>query len=376
MSVNASLAAVSDHLFSGAIVAYSAGLFALCGDYAFGKGERRVAAKQAARERQRQLKEPVASRSLAKVGAPDLAGSGRGSDSAELDGASAYSASGPADLDRTALSSEPDLDDAGPRDSTKSKWGPRLGLVGLVLSALGLLLQIAALTARGIATDRLPWGNMFEFASAICICAVATYLLIAIPKQSRRFLGVFVLPPVIAILVIIGLRFYAEAGPVVAALRSYWLAIHVTAATIASGIMLVSAVASWLYLVKAKHEAKEQAAADYVPSRIAGNLPASGVLDRLAARTMAFAFPIWTFAIITGAIWAEAAWGRYWNWDPKETWAFISWVVYAVYLHARATAGWKGKRAAYINLLGAATMIFNFAVVNTVISGLHSYSGL
>lgn len=357
MSVNESLAAVSDHLFSGAIVAYSAGLFALCGDYAFGKGERRAAAKQAARERQRDLRPESVDRALATVGGPP---SGT---AFELD----------AGHDADAGTGEPPVDDTS---ETKSKWGPRLGLVGMVLTIVGLALQISSLTARGIATDRLPWGNMFEFASATCIGAVATYLALTIGKRSRRFLGVFVLPPVIGILVITGLNFYAEAGPVVAALRSYWLAIHVTAATIASGILLVSAVASWLFLVKAKHEAKEREAGDYVPSRIAGNLPSSSVLDRLAARTMAFAFPIWTFAIITGAIWAEAAWGRYWNWDPKETWAFISWVVYAVYLHARATAGWKGKRAAYINLLGAATMVFNFVVVNTVIAGLHSYGGL
>lgn len=357
MSVNESLAAVSDHLFSGAIVAYSAGLFALCGDYAFGKGERRAAAKQAARERQRELKTESVDRALATVGGPPL------DTTFELD----------AGYDTDAGTGEPPGDETSAR---KSKWGPRLGLLGVVLAILGLALQVASLTARGIATERLPWGNMFEFASAICICAVATYLALTLTHKSRRFLGVFVLPPVIGILVITGLNFYAEAGPVVAALRSYWLAIHVTAATIASGILLVSAVASWLYLVKSKHEAKERETGDYVPSRIAGNLPASGVLDRLAARTMAFAFPIWTFAIITGAIWAEAAWGRYWAWDPKETWAFISWVVYAVYLHARATAGWKGNRAAYINLLGAATMVFNFVIVNTVISGLHSYSGV
>lgn len=346
MSVNESLAAVSDHLFSGAIVGYSAALFALCGDYAFGKGERRAAAKAAARERIRE-------RELATVG---------GGSTPEAPPAEAV-----ADAVDVA-------DDDAPR--TPSVWGPRLGLVGVVLSALGMLLQIGALTTRGIATGRLPWGNMFEFASAICICAVATYLVLAIPRASRRFLGVFVLPPVIFILVLIGLRFYAKAAPVVAALRSYWLGIHVTAATIATGIFLVSAVCSALYLVKVAHERKERESGDYVPSRIAGNLPSSATLDRLAARTMTFAFPIWTFAIITGAIWAEAAWGRYWGWDPKETWAFISWVVYAVYLHARATAGWKGKRAAYVNLLGAATMAFNFIVINTVVSGLHSYSGL
>lgn len=346
MSVNQSLATVSDHLFSGAIVAYSAGLFALCGDYAFGKGERRAQAKQAARERQ-----------LVTVGAGEADARRAGADEADA---------------RTVGADGPDADG----DARPSVWGPRLGLLGFSLAALGLILQVAALVSRGIATERIALGNMFEFASAICIFTVGTYLALAMRKPARRKLGVFVLPPVVFILVLIGLKFYTQARPVVPALRSYWLGIHVSAATIATGIFLVSAICSALYLIKAKHEAKERETGSYVPSRVAGNLPSSAALDRLAARTMTFAFPIWTFAIITGAIWAESAWGRYWGWDPKETWSFISWVVYAVYLHARATAGWKGKRAAYVNLLGAATMAFNFIVVNTVVSGLHSYSGL
>lgn len=360
MTVNESLATVSDHLFSGAIVGYSAGLIALFGDYAFGKGARRAEARSAAREQRREL---------ATVGAPSGGAEAGGVDDVRPDDLPSNDR-----YDDAAL--HDGYADRDERDPKPSVWGPRLGLAGIILTTLGLALQVAALAVRGIATGRLPWGNMFEFASAICICAVATYLVLALPRPSRRFLGVFVLPPVILILVLIGLRFYAKAAPVVAALRSYWLAIHVTAATIASGILLVSAVLSALYLVKRKHEQRERESGEYVPSRIAGNLPSSVALDRLAARTMTFAFPIWTFAIITGAIWAESAWGRYWGWDPKETWAFISWVVYAVYLHARATAGWKGTRAAYINLLGAGTMAFNFIVVNTVVSGLHSYSGL
>ncbi|WP_106848593.1 c-type cytochrome biogenesis protein CcsB [Blastococcus sp. Marseille-P5729] len=342
MSVNQSLATVSDHLFSGAIVAYSAGLFALCGDYAFGKSERRARARQVARERE-----------LVGAGAHDGAGTVAVLD--EHDEATGVDTEEPA---------------------APSVWGRRLGLLGFALAGLGLVLQVAALVSRGIATERIALGNMFEFASAICIFTVGTYLVLAIRKPSRRRLGVFVLPPVVFILVLIGLKFYTQARPVVPALRSYWLGIHVSAATIATGIFLVSAICTGLYLVKARHEAKERETGGYVPSRVAGNLPSSTALDRLAARTMTFAFPIWTFAIITGAIWAESAWGRYWGWDPKEIWSFISWVVYAVYLHARATAGWKGTRAAYINLLGAATMAFNFIVVNTVVSGLHSYSGL
>ena len=109
---------------------------------------------------------------------------------------------------------------------------------------------------------------------------------------------------------------------------------------------------------------------------LAARLPDATTLDKAAYRIVAFSFPLYTVAIICGAIWAEAAWGRYWGWDPKETWAFIVWVIYACYLHARATAGWKGRAAAWVNLLGFAAIIFNFVIVNMVISGLHSYAGL
>ena len=106
------------------------------------------------------------------------------------------------------------------------------------------------------------------------------------------------------------------------------------------------------------------------------SLPSSDALDRLAYRIITFAFPVWTFAIIAGAIWADQAWGRYWGWDPKETWSFITWLVYAAFLHARATAGWRGKRAAYIQLFGFGCLMFNLVGVNLWITGLHSYAGL
>jgi cytochrome c-type biogenesis protein CcsB len=98
------------------------------------------------------------------------------------------------------------------------------------------------------------------------------------------------------------------------------------------------------------------------------------VLDRLANLTIAFAFPIWTFAVIAGAIWAEEAWGRYWAWDPKEVWSFVTWVAFAGYLHARDTVGWRGRRAAALAVVGFAALVFNVVAVNLVISGLHSYA--
>jgi cytochrome c-type biogenesis protein CcsB len=162
---------------------------------------------------------------------------------------------------------------------------------------------------------------------------------------------------------------------VVAALRSYWLAIHVSTAIIGFGVFLVSGIASVLYLVKTRYEARV-ATGEAASQGILARLPAAAALDRVAHRTAVFGFPIWTFAVIAGAIWAEAAWGRFWGWDPKETWAFIAWVVYAAYLHARTTAGWRGRPAAWVNVVGLVVMIFNLTFVNMVSTGLHSYAGV
>jgi cytochrome c-type biogenesis protein CcsB len=204
---------------------------------------------------------------------------------------------------------------------------------------------------------------------------VAAYVVLAVRTPGLRHIGLFVLAPVVLAMVLIGLFLYAEAGPLVAALRSSWLAIHVTTAILGFGIFFVSGIASILYLVRSRFEARlvdGEAATTGIVSR----LPGSAALDRVAHRTAVFGFPIWTFAVIAGAIWAESAWGRFWGWDPKETWAFIAWVVYAAYLHARTTAGWRGRPAAWVNAAGLVVMIFNLLYVNMVSTGLHSYAGL
>jgi cytochrome c-type biogenesis protein CcsB len=175
-----------------------------------------------------------------------------------------------------------------------------------------------------------------------------------------------------------GTVLYSQAQPLVPALQSYWLAIHVTLVSIAEGALMTSAVLTVLYLIKQRHDRLSRGA-DYRPGslgNLAARLPSAATLDKAAYRIVAFAFPLYTVAIICGAIWAEAAWGRYWGWDPKETWAFIVWVVYACYLHARATANWRGRAAAWINLAGFGAITFNFLIVNIVVSGLHSYAGL
>jgi cytochrome c-type biogenesis protein CcsB len=257
----------------------------------------------------------------------------------------------------------------------EDRQGRRWGVVAMGLTVLGALTHAGVLVARGMATDRLPWGNMYEFATATVFVAVAAYVVLALRAPALRHLGLFVLAPVVLALVLIGLFLYAEAGPLVAALRSSWLAIHVSTAIIGFGIFFVSGIASIMYLVRSRYEAR-LADGDAPESGIVSRLPAAAALDRVAHRTAVFGFPIWTFAVIAGAIWAEAAWGRFWGWDPKETWAFIAWVVYAAYLHARTTAGWRGRPAAWVNVVGLVVMIFNLLFVNMVSTGLHSYAGV
>ncbi|MFI6578821.1 c-type cytochrome biogenesis protein CcsB [Nocardiopsis sp. NPDC050513] len=246
-----------------------------------------------------------------------------------------------------------------------------LGRIALGVTSLGFLLSVAQVATRGLAADRWPWGNMFEFIVALCLVAVAG-LLFASFRYQARYLGAFVLVPVLVLLGI-GVRWlYVDPGPLIPALDSYWVPIHITALIISGGAFMVSGVAAIVYLVS--HWAEGRRARGEEVAGIAGRLPSSEMLDRLSHRFVLFAFPLWTFGIIAGAIWADEAWGRFWGWDPKEVWSFISWVIYAAYLHARATGGWRGRKATWINLVGFAAIMFNFFAVNYLFSGLHSYA--
>jgi cytochrome c-type biogenesis protein CcsB len=173
---------------------------------------------------------------------------------------------------------------------------------------------------------------------------------------------------------------YVDAAALVPALQSGWLVVHVLAAMIATGAFALGALLSALFLVKDRSDrrlvAAVEAGQEPVEGAISRLLPDAAAMDRLAYRINAFTFPLWTFAVIAGAIWAENAWGRYWGWDPKETWAFITWVVYAAYLHARATAGWKARGSSWIAIAGFGCLMFNYFGVNLFITGLHSYSGV
>ncbi|GAA0236069.1 c-type cytochrome biogenesis protein CcsB [Saccharothrix mutabilis subsp. mutabilis] len=239
----------------------------------------------------------------------------------------------------------------------------KLGRMGVALTVLGALLQLISLVLRGFATERAPWGNMYEYGSLLTFAAVATWLVLMRAFPVRK-LGGFVLVPVVILMFLGGTVLYAEAAPVQPALQSYWLVVHVSVISVSSGILLVPGVTSVLYLLKSSGRARF------------AKLPDADVLDRVAYRSTVFSFPLFTIGIICGAIWAEAAWGRFWGWDPKETVAFVCWVVYAAYLHARATAGWRGRPAAWINALGFALNVFNLFFINLVTTGLHSYAGV
>jgi cytochrome c-type biogenesis protein CcsB len=195
-------------------------------------------------------------------------------------------------------------------------------------------------------------------------------------RYKAYYLGLFVMGAVVIALGLAQTVIYTAAGPLVPALQSYWLSIHVTSMTVATGTYFVAAVLGMVYLFAARHARLVTTGGSAASPGIMRRLPAPDVLDRLAYRTVMFAFPIWTFGIIAGAIWADQAWGRYWGWDPTETWAFITWVVYACFLHARATAGWRGKKAQIIQLIGFGCLIFNLVGVSLFVTGLHSYAGL
>jgi cytochrome c-type biogenesis protein CcsB len=241
------------------------------------------------------------------------------------------------------------------------------GRLGLLLTGLAAVLHAASLVGRGMAADpnRVPWGNMYEFTLAGTFVVTVMYLA-AYRRYQLSWLGPVVTGFVVAALMVSVVWLHAPVTPLTEALNSPWLVIHVVSAAIATGAFTLGGFASALYLLKER----SGAGVGYL-----ARLPGLAELDRVSYRLHAFGFPVWTFAVlITGPIWAHQAWSSYWNWDPKEVWALITWVVYAGYLHARATGGWRGRRAAYLALLGLATLWFNFIGVNYFVGGQHAYA--
>jgi len=267
-----------------------------------------------------------------------------------------------------------------------------------VAAFLGLSAHAVSVVSRGVAAGRVPWGNMYEYSSLLALLVVGGYLFVVEGVFKVRVLGGFVLAFSVLTMAIAVMFLYVGPGPLVPALNSYWIKIHVVAAITGSSLFALGSIVTILYLAKDRRERRSAATVPIMGGSVdlddapphfesgadepaggasrRGILPSAAVLDRVAYRTIAFAFPIWTFAVIAGAIWAEQAWGRYWGWDPKETWSFITWVVFAGYLHARATSGWRGRRAAVIALVGFASLLVTYYAVNLWIVGLHSYAGV
>jgi cytochrome c-type biogenesis protein CcsB len=283
--------------------------------------------------------------------------------------------------------------------------------ISRAIAFVGLGAGVVSIVARGFAANRVPWGNMYEYSVLLATLVVAGYLVIVEGMFHARTLGGFALMFSVLTMAVAVSFLYVGPGPLVPALNSYWIKIHVQAAIWGSSLFALGGIVTLLYLWQDRRQRRQVAALrTHEPPPIMGGavdapvdasagsgapadldpdvdgltpssatlrrsrLPSAQTLDRAAYRIIAFAFPIWTFAVIAGAIWAQEAWGRYWGWDPKETWSFITWVIFAGYLHARATSGWKGRRAAVIAVVGFGSLLITYYAVNLWIVGLHSYA--
>lgn len=342
------MAELSDTLLFVAAVTYVAAMVGYLVEFAF--GTRGAVARVATRP----------ARELVAVGAP-------------TGGASGVDVVSPVQPDR------PEREDSTP---SAGRTGVA-GVIGVALTVVGLAVHVAVLVTRGLAAERVPLGNMYEFVVALTAVCVIGWIGLLFVRPTLRPLGVFVTGALVLLLGFAGLVLTTPAAPLMPALQSAWLKVHVSAAAAASGLLLLAFVPAALFLIRAGYDARSVPTEDGAPARPVGfpyslgrALPAADTLERLTFRLHAFAFPIWTLAIICGAIWAEAAWGRYWGWDPKETWSFVSWVAYAAYLHARATPSVKRTTATWFSVVAWLTMVVNLYVINYVAVGLHSYAGL
>jgi cytochrome c-type biogenesis protein CcsB len=233
-------------------------------------------------------------------------------------------------------------------------------VTGVATTILGV-----GVVMRGIAAARVPWANMYEFAISAAFLILLVYLT-SLKIKDLRFVATFVVAFALVTLFAAVAIFYVEVKTIMPALQSYWLVIHVVVAVLATSFFTIAASLHLSYLIKAGN----------IGQKVMRFFPTLEKLERYAYRFNVVGFVLWSFTLIAGAIWAERAWHRYWGWDTKEVWTFIIWVLYAGYLHAMATRGWNGKRAAWLGLIAFLSVIFNFTIVNLFFKGLHVYSGL
>lgn len=255
-----------------------------------------------------------------------------------------------------------------PLDEGVSAGTRKLAGIAGSLAWLGTFFLAVSVALRGLSVGRAPLGNMFEFAVVACLFAMLAFCVWS-TRRDLRWLGLFVVTPVLLVLGLALVSWYTEAAELMPSLQSYWLVIHVTVAVLAMAIFFIGAVTGTLYLVQDRVEQSGRVS-------LLNHFPSAKILERLTYGLHVVAFPLWTFTLIAGAIWARQAWASYWNWDPKEVWTFVIWVVYAAYLHARVTSGWSKQRATYIALAGFVCILINYGVVNLFFVSQHSYSGL
>jgi len=365
MPVNVALGQVSNGFLIAALVIYSLSVVAFAGDFAFGRPRRADSAVRVEQSRER----ATALATVASAAAAGTASNGSGDGPGDGAGPGAGPGQGAA---AAAANSMPEV---APPPLRAIRQAGRWVETGIALSVVAVVAHTAAVVTRGLAVHRAPWGNMYEFVTALT-CVAAIFFVFVMVRYRAWALGVFVMGAVVVALGLAETLIYTAAGQLVPALQSYWLSIHVTAMTLATGIFFVAAVLGVVYLVADRYNRRVAAGKAEAGNGIVRRLPSMEQIDRLTYRTVVFGFPIWTFGVIAGAIWADQAWGSYWSWDPVEVWAFITWVLYAAFLHARATAGFRGRRAHYIQLLGFASLMFNIMVVQVFITGLHSYAGV
>jgi len=275
--------------------------------------------------------------------------------------------------------------------------------IGLAAVVVGWPFHLSSIVTRAIKADHWPLGNMYEYSTGIAFVIVTTFIVLA-ARARMRLVG---LPIMVLTVALMGVAYmlYVPPGQLVPALHSYWLTIHVSSMASSSALLTFSFVFGMGYLARRWADSRALAFAPASPegaslalsggaatatmgaggsgfggvgssvaSRVQRILPRASTLDLWSYRFVMLGFPIWSFGVICGAIWGEHAWGRYWGWDPKETFAFITWVIFAIYLHARVTYGWREKRAALITGIGMVSILFTLYAVNLWIAGLHSYA--
>ncbi|WP_022882278.1 c-type cytochrome biogenesis protein CcsB [Gryllotalpicola ginsengisoli] len=264
-----------------------------------------------------------------------------------------------------------------PADGARTDGAPttsRALKLAMTVTVVAWAIHLLADITRGIAAGRVPWANMWEFSLTGTLVIVGIFLLVNL-RFDLRYVGTFVLGLVCVLLMWAQVFYYVPVAPLPPALQSYWLVIHILVAITGTAFFALGFALAVAHLLQAWRERRQELSLPPVLPFLK-SLPGSVELENLTYRVNIIGFIFWTFTLIAGAIWAEKAWGRYWGWDTKEVWTFIIWVIYAGYIHARATRGWRGSRSAWLSIIGFAAVMFNFGVVNVFFHGLHSYSGL